>query len=108
MKKKLNQEEIAKKIIAIVDMHDSLERTLKQLEKCFGCVDGPLIDEIWRSFKLAMGLTSELIGDRSDWLSWYIYECDCGRYPMKAGIGKKLKKISSPLSLAKLIAEHNS
>ena len=98
------EKEVASEIKAIVDMHDRLERAIEPLKKCFDCVSGPLIDEIWRSFELAIKQTSRLIGDKSDWLSWYIYECDCGRNPMKAGIGKNVKKISSPLSLAKLIA----
>lgn len=38
----------------------------------------PIFD-IWTAYTVA---TSELIGDKAEWLQWYEVECDMGRAPM--------------------------
>ena len=38
----------------------------------------PIFD-IWTAYTVA---TSELIGDKAEWLQWYEVECDMGRDPM--------------------------
>lgn len=49
-------------------------------------------------------ILSELIGDESDWVSWYVFTNDFGKKKMKAAIkGNKLKTIDTPEKLLKLI-----
>jgi len=63
-------------------------------------IEGPLHSAIWESFSLMLELC-----DKDDWISWYIFENDCGTKGMKAkGSAKsKMAEIKTPLQLAKII-----
>lgn len=67
-----------------------------------GCmdIDGPLHDAIWRSH-------SELLkhADSDGWLSWFIYENDCGKKKLTANFIGKSHKITTPAQLAKFIVK---
>lgn len=63
---------------------------------------GPLHDAIWRSFS---GILDRI--DVDDWISWYIYENECGKKAMQAkGCGKRgIMPIKTCRDLARLIVE---
>ena len=44
-----------------------------------------------------------LIGDESNWIEWYVYDNDCGRKGLEAGIKGDLSVIDSVEKLVKLI-----
>ena len=76
------------------------------LAKVVGCdPEAP----IWTALHVAHGAlidtTSVLIGDRDEWLSWYVYENDMGAKGMqaKAASWKAMRSIKSASHLAKLI-----
>jgi hypothetical protein len=43
--------------------------------------------------------------DQHDWISWYLFDNDCGKRKMEAGHDGKLSKISTPKQLAQLIVK---
>jgi hypothetical protein len=49
--------------------------------------------------------TERLIGDQYKWLSWYIWENDCGKKGYEAGDANKMRPIRSSADLARMIAE---
>jgi len=63
---------------------------------------GPLYDAIWR----AWGCLLERI-DEDGWISWFIYENDCGKKAKEAkGCGKRgMTPIRTARQLARLIVE---
>lgn len=66
-----------------------------------GCLDieGPLHSAIWITF--GNMLTHS---DPHDWITWFIYENDCGKKALSAcGPGQALRPIRTPRQLARLI-----
>lgn len=70
-----------------------------------GCltVEGNLHDAIWEGFSGMLNLM-----DHDAWISWFIYENDCGKSALKAGFDGTLRTIRTARQLAKLITEHES
>ena len=64
-------------------------------------VDGKLYTAIWTTHDALLGLIDEF-----EWISWYVYENDCGEKKMEAGYDDKVSQISTPRQLAKLIVEN--
>jgi len=62
--------------------------------------EGKLFTSIWSTFDAML----EII-DPNDWISWYIFDNDCGKKKMEAGHGDVLNEITTPRQLAKLIVE---
>jgi hypothetical protein len=64
--------------------------------------EGPFFDAIWRSFE---GLLARL--DVDGWISWFVYENQCGKKGLEAkGCGKKGQRpIKTSRHLAVLIVE---
>lgn len=67
-------------------------------------INGPLYEAIWQSFQRML----ERI-DEDGWISWFIYDNDCGAKAMKAkGRGTQaMTPIKTPRHLARLIVEEN-
>ena len=86
-----------------VKTHDDIEKNLKPLKTCFDTITGPLFSSIWNGFTNYTNAVSMLVGDKSDWLSWYCYDCDMGKTPKQAGYDDNLILISNLDSLIELI-----
>lgn len=67
-----------------------------------GCldIDGPLHEAIWRSFE---GMLSH--ADVAGWISWHLWDNDCGKKRGKASAGRALRVIHTSRQLARLIVE---
>jgi hypothetical protein len=63
-------------------------------------IDGNLYNAIFKTHDSLL----EMI-DKFNWISWYLYENNCGAEKMQAGYDDKLSKITTPKQLAKLIVE---
>ena len=90
---------------------DKIERIVKDYRHLTACcdaasdagvldVDGNLYTAIWAMFDSMLDMD-----DHSGWISWYVFENDCGAKKMEAGYDGKLSKITTPRQLAKLIVE---
>lgn len=63
-----------------------VEEKCDELAEILGDIfDSPLFERIWGMFQSYTEALSALIGDESEWLDWYCYECDMGNTPMEAG-----------------------
>lgn len=84
----------------------SLVEDYKQLTACCdaaydaGALDanGKLYTAIWNTYDNML----EHI-DVAGWISWYIFDNDCGAKAMKASYGDEINAIKTPLDLARLI-----
>ena len=90
---------------------EKIERIIKDYKNLTACcdacfdagmldVDGKLYTAIWAMFDNMLDMVH-----RSGWISWYVFENDCGAKKMEAGYDGKLSKIIKPRHLAKLIVE---
>jgi hypothetical protein len=96
----------------INEWEEKIKRIVKDYKNLTACCDacfdagvldinGNLYTAIWKTHD---GLLDMII-DKFDWISWYLYENECGAKKMEAGHDGKLSKITTPKQLAKLIVE---
>jgi hypothetical protein len=84
----------------------SLVKDYKQLTACCdaasiaGALDanGKLYTAIWNTYD---NMLQHI--DVADWISWYIFDNDCGTKELKAGYDDEINTIKTPLDLARLI-----
>ena len=87
-------------VIELVDRFDSYNRYREQLYNLIGFnLESDVALSIGFLTELAISRTSELIGDRSEWLFWYIFENDCGRKGLELVFGSEKRKICSVLDI---------
>jgi hypothetical protein len=88
-----------------------IERIVKDYKNLTACcdaasdagvlnTDGKLFDAICKAHD---GLLT--IIDEFDWITWYLYENECGAREMESGYDGELSKITTPRQLAQLIVE---
>ena len=85
----MNKEQFTKlvsELVSIKQDEDSLNKALQKFEPdfnyiCFGRYETLVV----RSLELAMN-------DTSSWISYWLYDCDCGKNPMKV-TNKKGKRV---------------
>jgi hypothetical protein len=84
----------------------SLVKDYKQLTACCdaasiaGALDanGKLYTAIWSTYD---NMLQHI--DVAGWISWYIFDNDCGAKEMEAGYGDEINTIKTPLDVARLI-----
>ena len=86
----------------IIDGYKKLSAAMDAAEAA-GCMDldGPLFNAIWEFRDLSLSLI-----DSGGWISWFVYDNNCGAngYKATAGTGQRLK-IRTVKQLARLIVE---
>jgi hypothetical protein len=101
MTEKNQTNEWEKKVNQIVSNYKNLNK------RCNIASDAGVLDmeglfyySIWATFDGMLKIV-----DSSDWISWYIFDNDCGEKRMQAGYDGLVSKITTPRQLAKLIVE---
>ena len=93
-----------KQINTLVSSYRKLDSVLDSLNASVGLdLDSPLFTVSWATFQLALTTTATLIGDKAEWLDWYIYENDCGDKGYEAGPKEAMRSIRSVEDLLWLI-----
>jgi len=62
--------------------------------------EGHLYHAIWAMFDSMLDMV-----DHSGWISWHVFENECGAKKMVGGVNGKVNKITTSRTLAKLIVE---
>jgi len=65
--------------------------------------ESPLIDAQWRIATVLIDALSMLIDDESEFISWFVFECDYGRKAKEAGFNENIQLINSHEKLRWLI-----
>lgn len=98
------QERINKWEVKIGKIVSDYKKLTASCDACFDAgvldIDGNLYTAIWATFDTMLDMIDEF-----EWISWYVFENDCGAKKMQAGHDGKLSKITTPKQLAKLIVE---
>ncbi len=108
MKKQLTRKEKLELIDGCISLYKSTNETWDDFEKItMASPESPLFNSIWRIFEKYVDMLSKLIDDDFNWLSWYIYENDCGKNELEAknSSQKKMHKIKNTKQLLNLIEE---
>jgi len=101
MNKEERIEQWTKKIEKIVFNYKDLSKWCDAADSAgvLNC-SGPLFHAIWSAFESMLQMV-----DRHDWISWYLFENDCGAKKMEAGHDGKVSKITTSRQLAKIIVK---
>lgn len=89
------------KITLIALDYRRLSAACEAAEKA-GCLDtdGPLFEAIWKSHDLLLSQC-----DFAGWISWFLYENECGKKKHIAKHNGKAHRITTPAQLANLIVK---
>ena len=94
----------------LCERHDVLEAEFDKIAKVMGDVANmPLFEEVWQTFSRYTEAVELLVGDgrRYSWLSWFIYDNDCGRKGLEGGYDSGMKPIRTVKQLVRLIEKEN-
>lgn len=87
-------------------MHAGIQRLMNDTETVFGCLaDSPFFNITWANFDTYTATLAQLLGDKSDWLTWYQAENAMGAKGHEAGYDKKVKPVKTLAHLSALILE---
>lgn len=103
----MTQSEIKAHLDLVVYYYRALTKQLDALGRIIGsCPESPLSRAIWKTFDAYVETTSLLVGDASksdSWLSWYIWDNECGKRKMEATVDGVTYKVTGTKVLAKVI-----
>ncbi|MDY7025994.1 MAG: hypothetical protein SVC26_06615 [Pseudomonadota bacterium] len=57
--------------------------------------ESPLVACSNDALDVSLKTLAMLAGDKSGWIEWYFFECECGKKPMGAGAGEDMRLIDS-------------
>ena len=91
---------------------ENLVKNYKDMEKQFDAIDelfgnsyeSALGNAVWCAFDSYTNSVAALIGDKADWLEWFIFDADCGNNPLEASLGDIKILADSPEKLLEIIA----
>ena len=88
----------------LIAAHDSLIAQLDALKPTLNPDPGsPFFSAAFELSNVAIKATAAAIGDRYEWVDWYVIENDCGRRGNEAGYTDQLKPIRTAEDLLDLI-----
>jgi len=70
--------------------------------------ESKLSESVYRLAEGYLEVLAESIGDKSGWLSWFIYDNDMGKNEYQAGYDNKFRKIKSVDDLLLIMDEHDA
>lgn len=101
----MNKKETIEKFI---EFYKEREMLLDKIQELFGFGDGCVFyDTIFQLEDFALKIAADNIGDKSEWLDWFVYENDCGEKGHTAGYDGNTKPIKTIDDLLELIEEDN-
>lgn len=81
----MTREEAYALVTDVLAAHHGMSEQFHLLDACVGStVESPLSDACWKTMDVLIECVSALIGDEREWLSWYIWENDCGNKGLEA------------------------
>lgn len=107
----MKREDQIKKIQQIQDLLDlkrEIDKLLDDLYKVIGRnPEGSLQDLIYKLFNSLVDKTSKEIGDKWEWLDWFIWVNDMGENAFEAGYGEDTKPIRTIEDLIGFLEDNN-
>ena len=104
MTKKQKKAQAIKLIKQLVDHRLITEEKYTILNKELGLIpESPFFNLVDDIFCFALDRVVDIIGDKGEWVDWFMWENDCGRNGLEAGEDGKMKKIKTVEQLVNLI-----
>jgi hypothetical protein len=107
---KMEKSQIIKELNQVIVRYKKLSVEWEALSNVLdvGC-ESPFAHSIWTLFDEYCSLMSEKLGDQNNWISYYLFECDCGNKKMEVSINGKKTKLDKVTKLADLIiSDHDN
>jgi hypothetical protein len=87
-----------------LDHYNDVDKVFDELNDLIGGMpDSKLQNPVWQMFQGYTGVVSHLIGDRGEWLYWYLYDNEQGKREMEAEVNGKVRKIKTLKDLLRVI-----
>jgi hypothetical protein len=101
----MTTKEKVKIVEKLIEHFKALDAADDMLAKCFGgtMADSPAINPSWCAFDGYVNAVGMIIGDKSGWLPWFIWDNECGAKGMFAGKTGKMRKVETVKQLIKII-----
>lgn len=90
----------------LIKRHKELSHEFDKLQAVMGNVwDAPFAHVTWTFIESYIATVAEMIGDNVGWLSWFIYDNECGKKGLEARFDRKLRPVRTVKQLMKIIEE---
>ena len=99
----MNKERKIQLVMECLEAYDRIEDVADDLNRLFNGTDNQVCEAMYNAHDLLMKRTSELVGDSSELVDWFVVENDCGKRGLSAGYGDDVKPIRSAGDLLKLM-----
>lgn len=77
-----------KTLRTLIEDHQRIDTLLGLLQRLFGdTFEGEFFTRMFGTLDNYTDTVAEFLGDEFGWISWFIYECDCGKKPMGCDLG---------------------
>ena len=104
----MDKKQIQVYVDEIINQFNKIESMYDKLNEIFTLDPGaPIATIVYETFNLYVKATSQIIGDKDNWIDWYIWDNDCGKkgFEAKTHEFNKMKKINTTKDLVKLIMD---
>lgn len=85
------------------DLNESTKALYELSELICLPVDSPLLTPQYMTSEALISSLSRLVGDTTETIAWWVFECDYGDDPMEAGVDENMRTIHSFKDLRWLI-----
>ena len=85
------------------DRYTALDEAWEKLVDAGFASDSELHNETWRAFDAYTEAVGILVGDKNDWLTWFLYEAKQGKKNCNAVVNDKVVKVKNVKQLLKVI-----
>lgn len=76
-----------------VAQYKRLNAAFDAIDKVFSVANTEIYEAAWGAFDKYVEAVSELIGDDSEWIDWFIYEAKCGEKDLKYRASAKSRPV---------------
>lgn len=102
----MNKKELIEQLDKIVFLYQNLDSAFDAAHQIgFLEIEGSFSNAVWAAFEGMLSIIEKQLD--TDWISWYIFDNQCGEKDLRATNGpvKSLKEIKTTKDLAQLILE---
>lgn len=101
----MTKQEKIRLIKDLIKHYQELNSNFDSIYKLFGSADSKFTDSVWNAFEAYMRLVQKTVGDKLDWISWFIYDNQCGKANMVYPVNGNKTKVKTVGKLVELIEE---
>lgn len=103
-KNKMDKAEKKRLIEDVLRVYKDMNDTWNSMNDVLGYVtDSPVGNASWKAFDKYVQMTSLVIGDEGEWISWFVFENECGNKAGKVKVNGKEKAIKTVSDLLLVI-----